>query len=93
MAILFLQASAVSAQSTLSGTVVDAADGVTPVSPVIVDLIDPVTGEDPPGLFAITDSQGFYEITGIPAGDYKVIFNAVGTANGYIDSPWCQNQE
>ncbi len=70
---------------TLSGTVVDAADGTTPVCSVIVALIDPLTGEDPPGLHAATDSEGFYEITAIPAGDYKVHFNAVNTANGYVD--------
>jgi len=81
---LLLCSSALS-DGTLSGTVVDATDGVTPVYPVIVALIDPVTGEDPPGLDAATDSDGFYEITAIPAGDYKVHFNAVNTANGYVD--------
>ena len=42
---LLLFASAnIFAQATLSGTIVDAADGATPVHPVAIDLLDPVTG-------------------------------------------------
>jgi len=92
---LLLLTGTVMAAGTLSGTVVDAADGETPVYPVIVALIDPVTGEDPPGLDAATDSDGFYEITAIPPGDYKVHFNAVNTASGYVDELYdgipCEN--
>jgi len=84
--LLFLIASTLAhADGTLSGTVVDAADGITPVYPVIVDLIDPVTGVDPEGLFAVTNPDGSYSITDIPPGDWKVIFNAVDVANIYID--------
>ncbi len=96
-AIILLLSGTTWAQGTLSGTVVDAADGTTPVFPVIVDLIDPVTGEDPPGLIAVTDSEGFYEITDIPVGEWKIIFNAVDTTSAYADELYdgvvCDNGE
>jgi len=82
---LLLLTGTVMAAGSLSGTVVDAADGETPVHPVIVALIDPITGEDAPGLVAAVNSDGFYEISAIPPGDYKVHFNAVNTASGYVD--------
>ena len=42
----------------LHGTVVETSDGVTPVHPVRIDLIDPITGEDPPDLGVINEPDG-----------------------------------
>ncbi len=72
------------ADGTVSGKMVDAADGTTPVHPVDIDLLDPTSGEAL-GYFARNNPDGTYEITGIPAGDYKILFNAFDAANGYTD--------
>ena len=69
-------------QVVLQGTIVDAGDGFTPVHPVRVDLIDPVTGDDPPGLGVINEADGSYHIIVPAEGDWKVIFNAVDAASG-----------
>ena len=67
----------------LSGTVVDASDGLTPVHPVAIDLMDPDTGLS---LYGVTNNpDGSYEFNDIAPGDYKIFFNAVDGANAYID--------
>jgi hypothetical protein len=67
----------------LRGTVVDAADGVTPVHPVGIDLIDPATGEY---LYSVSNNpDGSYEFADIEPGDYLVFFNAYDTANHFVD--------
>jgi len=69
---------------SLAGTVVDAGDGVTPVHPVAIDLANPDTGE----WLAIgveNNPDGSYVLTDVLVGDYKVFFNAYGTANHYVD--------
>jgi hypothetical protein len=68
--------------ATLSGTVVSAADGTTPVSPVEVQLWQ---GGGFTGLSATTAPDGTYEITGVEPGDYKVLFDAQGDAVTYRD--------
>ena len=70
---------------TLAGQVVDAADGTTPVYPVAIDLLDPVTGAVVDGFGAANDPDGTYLIADIPPGSYKVLFNAVDAANAYAD--------
>ncbi len=72
------------AAGTLSGTITDAVSG-TPIEFVDVDVLDPVTGEDPPGLKATTNAAGYYEIADLPPGDYKLMFNAVDSSNAYGD--------
>ena len=67
----------------LSGRVVDAVDGVTPVFPVAVDLLDPATGESVAGTSTAPD--GTYVLPPVPAGEYKLFFNAVGEAEFYVD--------
>jgi len=69
---------------TVRGTVFDQANGTTPVHPVAVDLADAVTGEWL-GNGTEVNPDGSYEIGGVPAGDYKIFFNAYHVANGYID--------
>jgi internalin A len=75
---------AMAQDATLSGRVFDAADGETPIYPVDVDLLDPVTGSVT-GILATNQPDGSYLIEDIPPGQYKVIFNAYGDANGYAD--------
>ncbi len=71
-------------QVQFSGTVVDAQDGITPVHPVAVDLLDPVTGATL-GLVAETDETGRFTFTDIPVGPYKIFFNAHDAADSYHD--------
>jgi hypothetical protein len=86
LAVLFLLLSSTAhAVATLSGTVVDAADGTTPVHPAYIALIDPVTGEFTPGLETFNQPDGSYEISGIPPGEWKVLFESEETANAYRD--------
>ena len=74
------------AAGTLSGTVVDASDPSSPVFPVDIDLIDPLTGDIVLGFDAGTNADtGFYLIENIPPGQYKIFFNAVDSANNYAD--------
>lgn len=71
-----------SGTASLSGTVVDEADGTTPVNPVSIDLKDPVTGAGTP-YNANNNGDGTYVIYGIPPGDYKVVF--INDSGEYID--------
>jgi hypothetical protein len=86
LALLFLLLSSTAhAVGTLSGTVVDAADGSTPVHPVYISLIDPITGEFTPGLATFNQPDGSYEISSIQPGDWKVLFESEESANAYRD--------
>ncbi len=69
--------------ATLTGTVVDAADGATPVHPVAIDLMDIATGESVLGVNNLPN--GTYEFTDVAPGDYILFFNAFDSADGYID--------
>jgi hypothetical protein len=71
------------AAATLSGTVFDAADNITGVYPVAIDLLDPDTGDSLAGV--TNNPDGSYEFTGITPGEYKIFFNAVDAANHFID--------
>ncbi len=68
----------------LRGRVVDAADGVTPVYPVVIDLADAVTG-DFLGIGVSNNPDGSYEFSDLEPGEYKIFFNAIGAANNYVD--------
>jgi hypothetical protein len=83
--LLLLLASGAFAQGTLSGTVVDAADDSIPVYPVAIDLLEPDTGAAIEEFAVTNNPDGSYEISGIPAGEYKISFNAVDAASGYVD--------
>ena len=82
--LLLLLSGGALAQGTLSGKVVNAADGTSPVYPVIIDLADPVTGiwlDISHG----NNPDGRWEITDLAPGDYKVFFNAINGANNFTD--------
>jgi len=70
--------------ASLSGTIVDTSDNVTPVFPVVIDLLDPTTGLRI-DIATVNGPDGTYELIDIPPGDYKIFFNAIGTANHYAD--------
>lgn len=53
--------------------------------PVEISVLDPLTGEAIPGLSTINDEDGTYEISGIPEGDYKVLYDAIDDAKRHID--------
>jgi hypothetical protein len=71
--------------ATLTGSVMDASDDTIPVYPVAIDLLDPVTGDVVPGYGVTNAPDGSYQISYIPTGDYKILFNAYDEANGYVD--------
>jgi len=70
--------------ASLSGTIVDAGEDATPVYPVVIDLLDPVTGLRI-DIATVNGPDGTYELIDIPPGTYKIFFNAIGTANNYAD--------
>lgn len=73
------------AEGSLSGTVVDAQDGVSPVHPVWIWLWDPVNEAGVDGLAVNNNPDGTYLLENIPEGSYKVIYDAHGAAEDYID--------
>ena len=81
---VLLSSTPLHAAGILSGTVVDASDGSTPVHPVQVHLADPVSGA---WLEIIVENNedGSWEITDLTPGDVKVFFKADGAASSFID--------
>jgi len=53
--------------------------------PVEITVLDPVTGEAIPGLSTVNNEDGTYKISGIPEGDYKVLYDAIDEAARHID--------
>jgi hypothetical protein len=74
----------VCAEGAITGWV-HVAGHVYPVHPVAIDVIDPLTGEKVPGLSTVNREDGTYDITGIPDGDYRVLYDAYGRDWNYID--------
>lgn len=69
--------------NVLTGSIVDAGDGKTPVHPVNVELRDINTGEL---LRRVTNhADGSYEFPGVEPGRYILFFDAVGDAAHYVD--------
>ena len=68
----------------LSGRVVSAVDGETPVSPVSVELFH-VDTQEWVGVFESTDPDGYYSLDGIPDGEYYLYFDAYDAAADFVD--------
>jgi len=58
---------------------------IEPLHPVAVTVLDPETGEAIPGLTTVNQEDGTYEISDIPEGDYKVLYDAFDEAKRHID--------
>jgi hypothetical protein len=82
--LLFLTTPAFAA-GTLSGTVVDANDGTTPVHPVWIWLWDHVTKAPVEGSGVNNNPDGSYIMENIPEGSYKVFYDTYGSAGAYTD--------
>ena len=58
---------------------------VFPLHPVTISVFDAHTGEELEELRTENLSDGTYEITGVPNGDYKVLYDAHGEVERYLD--------
>jgi len=59
---------------------------VYPLHPVTIRVFDPQTGELLPQFTTENDADGRYEISGLPAGEYKLHFDAHGDVWRYLDT-------
>lgn len=68
---------------------------VFPLHPVTVSVFDAQTGEELEELRTENLPDGTYEITGVPNGDYKVLYDAHGEVERYLDelagNRYCDN--
>jgi hypothetical protein len=69
---------------TLAGLIVDRADGSTPVHPVEVSLLSPLTGI-PTGVMTINKPDGTWFLNPLDQEPKLVLFNATGAASHYVD--------
>lgn len=74
---------------SLSGLIVDRADGVTPVHPVEVSLLSPLTGV-PTGVMTTTQSDGSWTLYPLDQEPKLVLFQATGAASHYVDEVYDQ---
>jgi hypothetical protein len=82
--VLLISSSWACAEGSISGWVRNAG-GISPIHPVAVELVDPATGERVPGFRTVNKEDGTYAIAGIPEGNYKILFDAFGEVENFID--------